>query len=107
MPDYRLYFDHQCLAALHLGGKPRVLTIKKVEGGQLSNGTKKSKKPMLYFEEGETPMAINKTNGKTIASLFGNDTAEWIGKKIEVYPTTTTFGKDTVDCIRVRPAVPK
>ena len=79
--------------------------------GALGHGAKKAKKPLLYFlnskgAENDKPLGLNSTNCKTIAAMYGNDTDRWIGKRITMWPTTTQFGADTVDCIRVRPIVP-
>lgn len=104
MADFRTFFDSQCLFAFHLQGKEVELTIVKVTGGELTGtGGKKSKKPMVFFDGKELPLALNKTNGKTIAEMYGSKTEEWIGKKVKLYPTTTRFGNETVDCIRVKP----
>ena len=81
----------------------------KVTGGEIKGtGGKKSKKPLCYFRESkdQRPLGLNSTNCKTIAAMYGNDTANWIGKRITLYPTQTSFGSETVDCIRVRPGVP-
>ena len=55
---------------------------------------------------GNGPNAHN--NARVIAGLYGGfDSESWLGKKITLYPTTTTFGSQTVDCIRIRPLIPK
>jgi hypothetical protein len=38
--------------------------------------------------------------------MYGKDTDNWAGKWITIFPTTTEFGGETVDCIRVKPGVP-
>lgn len=107
------YFDREYLHACDLQGAARDLTISRVASGTIvSEGGRKTRKPVVFFEarEGrEAPkgLALNKTNSKTIASLYGADTAAWIGKRVTLYPTTTTFGKEEVECIRVRPVAPK
>jgi hypothetical protein len=106
MGDYRAMFDRDYLAAFDLEGKPVVVKIRDVKAGELSNGPKKTRKPVVYFEGKEKGLALNKTNGKAIANLYGNDTDKWKGKAVTLYPTTTTFGSDTVDCIRVKPEKP-
>jgi hypothetical protein len=65
-----------------------------------------SKKPVIVFAGKKKKFAVNKTNGKTIAGMYGTDVAAWKGKQVTLYPTTTRFGGETVECIRVRPAVP-
>lgn len=109
MPHYKtLYDDTDMLYAHDLGGKSFVLEIERVYAGELvGEKGRKSKKPFLTFKGRKKKLALNKSNGKTIARLYGADTSEWVGKLVEVYPTTTEFGGETVDCIRIRPHVPK
>ena len=91
-----------------LKGKEWVLTITGVVAGEVvGTDGKASKKPVLSFKESPKPFAISKTDARTIATLYGRDTAAWTDKQITVFPTTTRFGKDTVECVRVKPAVPK
>ena len=108
MTDFRLMFDSEYLYSFHLGGREVTITMSKVEAGELvGEGGRKAKKPLVYFEGKEKPLALNKTNARTIAALYGNDTKGWIGKKIAIYPTTTQMGGKVVDCIRVRPNAPR
>lgn len=103
MPDVRLFFDAQCLFAYHLGNKEHTVTIAKVCAGELvGDGGRKTKKPMCFFEKRELPLALNKTNVKTIAAAYGYDANKWVGKVITLYPTTTQFGADQRECIRVK-----
>jgi hypothetical protein len=89
-------------------GRDVTVTIARVEAGTLtSQGNRKTKKPILYFEGKEKGMAINKTNGKAIAAIYGAKTEKWIGQPIAIYATTTQFGSEVVECIRVRPTAPK
>jgi hypothetical protein len=105
--DYRAMFDRDYIGAWDLKGQDVTLTISRVEAKQLTGqGGAKAKKPIVFFEGREKGFALNKTNGKTIATMYGTETNEWAGKRITIYPTTTTFGRDTVECIRVRPTVP-
>ena len=109
MPHWKSMMDRDYLFAFDLQGRDCTVTIAKVTGGEIKGtGGKKSKKPLCYFRESKDnrPLGLNATNCKTIAAMYGNDTKDWIGKRITIYPTTTTFGPDTVDCIRVRPRVP-
>lgn len=106
---WKSMMERDYLYAFDLQGKDVTLTIEKVTGGQLTGtGGKKTKKPLCFFRESQSgkPLALNSTNCKTIAALYGNDTEGWIGKRITIFPTTTQFGGDEVECIRVRPRVP-
>lgn len=108
MPDYRSMYDRDYLAAFDLGGKDVTVTISRVEGKELTGqGGRKAKKPVIWFEGKDKGMALNKTNGKTIAAMYSNDTTAWVGKRITLYPTTTSMGGETVDCLRIRPKVPE
>lgn len=103
--DYRKMFDSDWLRAVDLDGRAVTVTIATVKAGAIRNKAKSDKRPVVTFQGKKKPLALNKTNAATIASMFGNDTTEWVGKQIVIYPTRTTFGADEVDCIRVkRPA---
>lgn len=108
MTDYRTMYDYKFLHAVLLQGRDVVVEIARVVGAEvIGEGGKKSKMPVLFFKDKELPLALNKTNGKTVASMYGKDTSKWVGQKLVLYPTTTTKGKEVVDCIRVKPSVPK
>lgn len=108
MPDYRSLFAADYVGAWDLSGKDVTLRIIRVVAAVLtsSNGHKK-KKPVVFFENANKGFALNKTNAKTIATMYGNNTEAWIGQRITIYPTQTTFNEHQVDCVRVRPTVPK
>lgn len=109
MPHYKSFFDREYLFAFDLKGRDVTLTIERVVGGELTAlGGRKSKKPLVYFKEGreKKPLAMNATNCKTVAAMYTTDTDNWVGKRITLYPTTTTMAGETMDCIRVRPTVP-
>jgi len=108
MPDYRSMFDRDYIGSWDLNGRDVVVTIAKVEAKELtSQGNRKTRKPVVFFEGKEKGLALNKTNAKAVAGMYGTKTEEWVGKKITLYPTQTAFGHETVDCIRVRPSIPK
>lgn len=109
MPDYRrMYDDKEHLYAYDLDGREVTVQIERVFAGELMGEKgRKSKKPMIKIVGKDKKLALNKTNGKTIAKLYGKDTDDWAGKWITIYPTTTDFGGETVDCIRVKPNVPQ
>ena len=108
MTDFRLMFDSTFIYAFHLGGREVTVKIARVEAGEVTGeGGRKARKPLVYFDGKEKPLALNRTNAKTVAALYGNDTKGWIGKLIAIYPTTTTMNGKVVDCVRVRPTTPK
>lgn len=101
-------FDKENLGAWDLGGKPRVVTIEAVKPGEVGGhqGKKKDRKPIITFRGKRKKFVCNVTNAATIASLYGPHVEKWVGQQIIIYPTTTTFGRETVDCIRVKPQKP-
>lgn len=106
--DYRSMYEKDYLGAWDFTDGDKTFTIKRCQRGELvGQGGRKTKKPVLYFEEVEKGMALNATNGKTIAALYGVMVEEWRGKKITLYRSRTTMGSEEVDCIRIRPQAPK
>ena len=59
-------------------------------------------KPVLYFKGKEKGLVLNKTNGAMISEMYGDDTEDWFGKVIVLYPTKTDFQGKRVDAIRVK-----
>lgn len=107
--DYRTLFSKDFIGAWDLKDKDVTVTITDVKGGDLTApGGKKSKKPVVYMKGTEKGFAINSTNGKTIASMYGNFVQDWVGKRITLYKSTTRNpdGGGQIECIRVRPQVP-
>lgn len=108
MTHYRQFFDNKHLGAWDLEGEDRNVRIVKVErikvGGQ--QGRAESSKILLHFAKTSKTMVCNVTNATTIAGIYGNVVAKWEGKRITLYPTLTSVGGRSVDCIRVRPTAP-
>jgi hypothetical protein len=108
MSDYRGMFDREYLGAWDVAGRDYTLEITRVVVAELTGeGGRKNKKSVVYFKEAQKGLALNKTNARTIAGLYGNDTRAWVGKRVTLFATTTTFGRETVECIRIRPEVPR
>ena len=119
MPDYRSLYDGVFLGAWNLVNDKDehvdvTVTIAKVEGKEIgapkkdkAGRVKQDKCPVLYFLGKELGFVANKTNGKTIGGMYGLKTEAWVGKRITLYATTTKLGGEMVDCIRVRPTIPK
>jgi len=103
-----LFDASEFLFAHDLNGKDVTVQIEKVTAGQIQGEKgRKNKKPVVAFRGKSKRLALNKTNSRVIAKLYGNDVEQWAGKWITIYPTTTDFGGETVECIRVRPRVPQ
>lgn len=107
MTDYRAMFDSEYVGSWDLQGNDATVTIAKVTAGSVvGESGRKAKKPIIFFENRDKGLLCNKTNAKTIAAMYGNDTREWVGKRITLFPTQTQMGNETKDCIRIRPRIP-
>jgi hypothetical protein len=104
MPTRDEVFPSKYLKAADLNGKPVVLTIIEAPTETLKSlDGKESTKTVLYFKGNKKTLPLNITNWDSVAGICGaDDTDDWPGNRIEVYPTTTTMGGKTVDCIRIR-----
>lgn len=64
-------------------------------------------KPVIYFEELHKGLVCNKTNATTIAKFYGDDTNEWLGRRITLWTNhDVQFMNDIVSAIRVRSRPP-
>ena len=100
-------FPSNYLKSDDLDGQPRIVTVRTCVHEELGQGRDKEKKPVLYFSKGTKGLVLNITNARVIAKAYGDDTGNWAGKPIEIYPTEVEFKGDLVDAIRVRiPDVP-
>lgn len=99
-------FPSKYVKAADLGNKPVTLTIKTLKVETLGHGAEQEQKPVLYFEKATKGLVLNRTNAMTIASLYGDESEEWVGKRVTLFATTVrAFGK-TQDTIRVKEEVP-
>ena len=101
-------FPTDYLAAAEFRGKDVTLTIKSVsmEDLPIAGRSDKERRPVVRFEETPKKLVLNKTNAKSIAKLHGPQTSDWCGERVTLYPTTTKFGSEVVECVRVRDSKP-
>lgn len=97
------------LFAYDLEGRDVTVTITHVVGGELTGEQgRKTKKPIAHIKGSPKRLALNNTNCQTIEQLTGtSNTDEWRDIRVTLFPTTTSFGGKTVECIRVRPYPPR
>jgi hypothetical protein len=98
-------FPSRYLKAADLAGKPLDVDIERAPQEEFGSGADKDKKTVLYFRGGGTkPLPLNMTNWDAASAICGeDDTDNWSGHRLELYPSTTTLRGSTVDCIRIRP----
>jgi hypothetical protein len=109
MSHWRTYLDSDVIRFVDLDGKDYDLKIAKVERGKVvGTGGKATGKALLRFEGREKPLGAGTAILSQIAALYGNDTKEWVGKWVTVYPDPTVkYGGAAVGGIRIRPNPPK
>lgn len=78
-----------------------------IAGVQIEKVGQTDEKPVLYTNEFERGLVLNKTNSQTIAQLYGNETDDWTGKAISLTVMPVTFEGKTVDAIRVKARAPR
>lgn len=96
--DINAAFPSNWLKASDLQGRAVRVTIKEVVSEDIGDGHK----PVVYFQKGNKGLVLNKTNALAIAEIYGNDTDNWTGAIVEVFPDKTQFQGRRVDCLRVR-----
>lgn len=90
--------ESKYLKASDLRGQRVKVTIGSVEMMQMNDG---KSKPAMYFQGKKKGMLLNKTNIKTIARFYGDDTDAWLGRPLELFEAMVDFQGDTVPAIRV------
>jgi len=75
------YLKHQDLEG------PQLLTVSAVKLENVAlKGEPAEQKGIMYFEEAEKGLVLNKTNLKIAEKVFGSDdTDDWVGQKIVLY----------------------
>ena len=90
-------------------GQDMILTIKSV-GKEMITGTggKQEECIVCRWVEDQKPMILNVTNCKTISKMLKTPYVEkWAGHRVQIFATTTKFGGDTVECLRIRKEPPE
>lgn len=99
-------FPSKYVKAVDLGGKTVTLTMKAVKVEEMGHGSEKERKPVLYFEKATKGLVLNRTNAMIIAGMYGDESDEWGGKRISIYPTTVRAFGGTHETIRVKEEIP-
>lgn len=97
-------FPSKYLKAADLQDKHVTLIMSSVELEKVGMGNE-DPKPVLYFTKAKKGLVLNKTNSKVITTAYGDDTDEWEGKPVTLFPAMVDFAGDTVEAIRLK--IPK
>jgi hypothetical protein len=87
--DFDQLYPGRFIKAGELLGKKVTLTITDVDVEDLIGEDNKPKaKATVSFRETEKQLVLCKTNGISIKAMFGKKLADWVGKRITVFPDT-------------------
>ncbi len=103
-------FPSRYMKAADLKGRAVVVEIQDAVAEPLKGLDGKTQtKTVLYFKNKKKSMPLNRTNFLAVAKATGEeDSDDWHGHKIELYPTTTQMAGEEVECIRIRqPSAPR
>ena len=94
-------FPSKYLKASDLNGRRATVTIRKYKMESVGQDSEDDK-PVLYFENKEKGLVLNRTNATSIAEILSqSEMEEWAGGKVTLYPTKTDYQGRRVACIRI------
>lgn len=91
-------FPSNYIKAADLQGQNVTVVIDRVAVEEVGDGHK----PVLYFQGHEKGMVLNKTNSNNIAQAYGDETDDWIGAEVVMFPAMVDFQGKSVEAIRIR-----
>ena len=93
-------FPSNFLKSADLQNRRVVVTISHLKFEELGD----ERKPVLHFRGKDKGLVLNKTNANAIWGINGSDdTDDWPGTSLTLYPSKTDFQGKRVDCIRIDP----
>jgi hypothetical protein len=92
-------YPSKYLRADDLGDGTRTVVIESLELEEMSDG---QEKPVLYFKGMAQGLVLNRTNSYSLAEVYGDETDDWVGQRIQLYVASTEYRGQRVPCIRVR-----
>lgn len=92
-------FPSKYIKAADLQGREVHVVIAEVTVEKMGD----DRKLVMYFQGKEKGLVTNKTNANRVATLYGEDTDQWIGKEILLGTDFVDFQGRTVEAIRVKP----
>ncbi len=92
-------FPSKYLKVADLNGGEVEATVSSVEWEKVSD----DEKGVCYFKGKIKPLVLNKTNYESIEAIAGDEeTDNWGGTKVVLYPTTIRFNGVMTPCIRIK-----
>ena len=82
-------------------GKSLRTVISDVTEEEIGQGEDKKTKLVIWLNDTEKGLVLNKTNGNALAEILGDETDDWAGKKIVLRVEKVNFQGKSVPGIRV------
>lgn len=84
--------------------RPALLTIDRIEIKNVApQGQPPENKGVIYFQEEDRGLVLNRTNAEIVGALYGKDPDQWPGRKIVAFTDpNVSFGGKLVGGIRLR-----
>jgi hypothetical protein len=95
--DWDELYPGRFLKATDFKGKNVTLKIKEVNLEELVGDKGAQVKGVVSFDKTEKQLALNKTNGICLKSMFGKKVQEWVGKRVTLFASVW----NGEECIRV------
>jgi hypothetical protein len=95
---YKKAFPSKYLKAHDLS-EPTTYTIRSAGIEEMQDGKEKL---VVRLDNCTQRFVVNMTNANRIGEAYGDDTDQWVGKRITLCSEKVQFGADLVDGIRVR-----
>jgi hypothetical protein len=85
--DYDQLFPGRFLKAGEFQGKDVTLTINEIRLEELPQDRGGNRiRGIIGFKETKKELVLNRTNGECLKGMWGRDTANWLGKRVTLYP---------------------
>ncbi len=91
-------FPSKYLKASDLQGRSISVKIREV----VSETIGQDQRTVMYFVGKQKGMVVNRTNGMTIAEIWGPETDAWIGGELEIFSMKVPYQGKLTDGLRVR-----
>ena len=105
MPTASDYFQTPASKYFRAGDftKELIGTIQSVDRAEFKNDDgSAAAKPVLHFQDLPQALVLNKTNFTALSLMLGEDTNDWTGAKVALYPSRVDFKGKTMPTIKVR-----
>ena len=101
MPKVSESFGGKWLKALDVGPRGLKGIIDEVTQEEVGNGDDKKLKLIVWIRGQDKGLVLNVTNANDLASIYGDDTEAWNGKRIVLKADRVMFQGKSVDGIRI------